>query len=79
MKKLKELELRFQIRQEYEAQYEPVIARLIQAQERIQELEQVKDDLLQEFESLKAQSEELKTLKYHLKSSLKARHALPSN
>jgi tetrahydromethanopterin S-methyltransferase subunit B len=53
VKKLKELALRFQIRQEYEQQYEPVIAQLAEAKERIQELEEVRDDLLKELKSLK--------------------------
>lgn len=65
--KLERLALRYQIRQEYEQQYEPVIAQLIQAQARIKELEEVRDDLLKEFDFMQGQCEELKTLKHHLK------------
>lgn len=68
MKKLKELALRFQIRQEYEAQYEPVIARLVEAQERIKALEEVREDLLKEFDFMQAQLEELNLLKRHLRN-----------
>lgn len=66
--KLKDLAMRFQIRQEYEQQYEQIIAQLAKSQERVKELEEVRDDLLKEFDFLQAQSEELKRLKQHLRN-----------